>query len=115
MLLKKSQKLHSNKYGRYFGNSILSYIFKNITETIPSRVCAVVSLKPGRLDWVRDYVFRVKPVYPFPPLQPYYLYLRRVLHQPLWSYLLNHPLGTVELVSAVQPQLDFGYYICSRF
>ena len=67
MLLKKSQKLHSNKYGRYFGNSILSYIFKNITETIPSRVCAVVSLKPGRLDWVRDYVFRVKPVYPFPP------------------------------------------------
>jgi len=32
--------------------------------------CAVVSLKTGHLDWVRDYMFHVKPVCPFPPLRP---------------------------------------------
>ena len=45
------------------------------------------------------------------PFVPYYLYLRRVLYHSLWSYCLNHPLATVELVSAVQPQLEYilGY------
>jgi hypothetical protein len=37
-LLKESKKFHSNKCGRYFGHSTLSYIFKNVTETTPSRV-----------------------------------------------------------------------------
>jgi len=68
--------------------------------------CVVVGLKPGHLDWVRDYVFHVKPVYPFPPFVPYYLYLRPVLYHSLWLYRLNHPLATVELVSAMQPQQD---------
>jgi len=38
MLLKESQKLHSNKYGRSFGYSILSHVFKNVTQTTTSRV-----------------------------------------------------------------------------
>ena len=49
----------------------------------------MVSLKPRHLDWVRDYVFHVKPVYSFPspPFEPNYvhysyIYLRRVLLPP---------------------------------
>jgi hypothetical protein len=37
-LLKEPQKLHSKNYGRYFGYCTLSYIFKNVTRTTPSRV-----------------------------------------------------------------------------
>jgi hypothetical protein len=38
MLLKESKKFYRKTYGCYLGYSILSYVFRNVTETKPSRV-----------------------------------------------------------------------------
>ena len=65
----------------------------------------MVSFEPGYVDWVGDFVFGFNQ---FSLLSPpnRYLFLRRFPLPSLWSYRLNHPLATVELVSAVQPLLD---------
>ena len=44
---------------------------------------------------------------------PYYLYF----YLSLWPYPLNHPLATVEPVSAVEPQLEYVHWatVGSRF
>ena len=68
--------------------------------------CAVVSLEPGYLDWVGDFVFWFN-LFPLPSPPNCYLFLRPFPLHSLWSYRLNHPLPTVALVSAVQPLLDY--------
>jgi len=51
----------------------------------------MVSLKPGHMDWVQDFYFML--YLPPPPLpRNYYLILRRIPYQSLWSYPRNRPL-----------------------
>ena len=70
-------------------------------------LCRGEASNPG--TWTGSVITFGLTCFPSPPLADY-LYLRLIPYQPLRSYLLNHPRGTVELVSAVQPYL---YYISS--
>ena len=70
-------------------------------------MCRGEASNPG--TWTGSEITFGQTCFPSFPLA-YYLYLRSIPYQPLRSYLLNHPRGIVELVSAMQPYL---YYISS--
>jgi len=68
--------------------------------------CALMSLEPGYLDWVGDFFFWYNLfAHPSPP--NCYLFLRLFPLPSFWSYRLNHPLATVELLGTVQPLSDY--------
>jgi len=47
-----------------------------------NKECAVVSLKPGHMDWVQDFDFKLNLFsLPTPPI--YYLFLRRIPYRSL--------------------------------
>ena len=74
---------------------------------IQLHLCRDEASNPG--TWTGSEITFGQSCFPYPPLA-YYLYLRPIPYQSLPSYLLNHPRGKVELVSAVQQYL---YYISS--
>ena len=52
--------------------------------------CAVVSPKPGHMDWVRDFHFMLN-LFSLPSPRYYYLFLRRIPYRSLWSYPRTRP------------------------
>ena len=78
--------------------------------------CTVVTVKPGHVDWVRDFDFRLN-LLSLPSPSNYYLFLRRIPYHFLWSHPRNRPPVNIwesqSLAAASIPQ-RFGQCICSK-
>ena len=75
-----------------------------------------MSLKPGHMDWVRDFDFMLN-LFSLPSPWNYYLFLRRIPYRSLWSYPRNRPLVSSwesQSLAAATISQRFGHCICSK-
>jgi len=90
-------------------------ILNYLTLKMPALCCAVLSLKTGHMDWVRDFDFMLN-LFPLPSPWNYYLLLRRIPYRPLRSHSRNRPLVNSRerqsLAAATIPK-RFGHCTCS--
>ena len=88
-VLKFRDRKQRTDIGKYF---FVNGTIKNRNQ-LPADfpLCAVVSLKPGHMDCVRDFVSMLN-LFSLPSPPKYYLFLKRIPYQSLWSYPWNRPL-----------------------
>jgi len=75
-----------------------------------------VSLKPGHMDWVRDFDFMLN-LFSLSSPWNHYLFIRRIPYRSLWSHPRNcQPVNSREPQSLAAATISqrFGHCICSK-
>jgi len=87
-----------------------------VSRPIIRRYNRIYCAKPGYMDWVRDFDFMLN-LFSLPSPPDYYLFLRQIPYQSLWSHPRNRPLVNTRerqsLAAATIPQ-RFGHCTCSE-